>query len=100
MLQKDPVLGKDIRMIGFAVKNTPRQAAAYKAGFRVAFPVFSDEKSVVFNAAGKPAYPALLMATTGGRVLLLHEGVIGDYYGILKEIRKIHGEEKAAGTDP
>jgi len=99
ILQEDPVLGKDIAMFGIAVKNTPRQAEAYRAGFRVPFPVFSDESGIVYEAAGKPSYPSLLMATTSGRVLLRHEGMIRDYYEIIKEIRKIHESERAGGTD-
>jgi len=91
VIQDDPDLRSEIRLIGVTVKNTEKQAAGYKAAFKVKFPVFPDENGGISKAAGNPKVPSLILATPGGEVLLVHNGVIGDLDDMLREIRAARG---------
>lgn len=79
-------------MIGVTVKATEKQAAGYRAAFRVKFPIFPDEKGEIAQAAGNPRLPSLMLARPGGEILMVHNGVIGDLDEVLREIRAFRGK--------
>jgi hypothetical protein len=44
-------------------------------------------------ALKNPAVPSIVLATTGGKVLMHHDGLIENLDGMLKKIREIHKEQ-------
>jgi peroxiredoxin len=90
VLKEDPELNKDIKIIGVAVGNKPKQIKAYKKQFRVPFPVISDAKGEIWKTLGKPGTPTMLVCTTKGKVLAVHGGMIKDLDHFLSEIRELH----------
>ena len=90
MIQDDPALNKDVKMIGIASGNDPKQIGVYKKQFRVAFPISADKEFAIFHLLGSPKTPFMIIATTQGKVLLTHGGIIDDLDGLLKEIRELH----------
>jgi hypothetical protein len=93
VIQDDPSLAKDIKMIGIGIANNRKLLDVYKTNFRVPFPLFPDEKGDVFMVVGKPSTPTLVLATTAGKVLMSHAGLITDFDGLVKEIREIHKKQ-------
>jgi len=77
-------------MMGIAVGNDAKQIRGYKKQFRVSFPVFPDKKFEILDLLGNPATPFMYVATTQGKILLTHGGIIEDLDGFLKEIRELH----------
>jgi hypothetical protein len=93
VIQEDAALAKDIRVIGIAVANNQKQIDAYRKQFKVAFPMFPDEEGVIYTALKQPSVPTMVVATTGGKVLMSHGGEIKDFDGLLKELREIHKKQ-------
>lgn len=89
MIQGDPALAKDIKMMGIGIGDSQKRVDAFRTSFRVAFPLFPDEKGDVFMVVGKPSTPTMIITTPGGKVLMSHVGFIEDFDGLLKEIRDI-----------
>jgi hypothetical protein len=89
VIQDDAALAKDIKMIGIGIADSQKKLEVYKTSFRVPFPLFPDEKGDVFMVVGKPGTPTMVLATTGGKVLISHVGLIEDFDGLVKEIREI-----------
>jgi len=90
VIQDDPGLNKDIKMLGVAAGNDAKQIAVYKKQFRVVFPVLPDKDHKIRGFLGSPLTPFMLVANTQGKVLLTHVGIIEDLDGMLKEIRELH----------
>jgi hypothetical protein len=89
VIEDDAGLAKDIKMIGIAIADSQKKVEAFKTSFRVSFPLFPDEKGVIYYALGKPTFPSMIVTSTSGKVLLSHLGLIEDFDGLLKEIREI-----------
>jgi hypothetical protein len=89
VIQGDPALAKDIKIIGIGIVDSEKKVEVFKTSFRVPFPLFPDEKGDIFMVVGKPDTPTTIVTTTSGKVLMSHVGVIEDLDGVLKEIREI-----------
>ena len=95
VIQGDPVLGKDIKVLGIGVGNKPKHVKKYRKKFNVQFPLVPDPKKAAFKKLGSPGYPFTILADRNGKVLLAHGGIIDDVDEFLLEIRKIHEEQGA-----
>jgi peroxiredoxin len=95
VIQGDPVLGKDIKVLGIGVGNKSKHVAAFKKKFRVRFPLVPDPKKAAFKQLGSPGYPFTILADSNGKILLTHGGLIDDVDEFLLEIRKIHERQGA-----
>ena len=93
VIQGDPVLAKDVKLIGIAMGNDQKQIDAFKTQFKTAFPIFPDKEGVIYVAVGKPDTPTMVMTTPGGKVLMSHGGLIKDFDGLLKELRDIQKKQ-------
>jgi Redoxin len=89
LIQDDPALAKDIKIIGIACLDDRKKVDAYKANFRVSFPIFTDEKGKIWRAVGMPATPTMVLTNKSGKVLMNHVGVIEDFDGFVKEMKAI-----------
>jgi hypothetical protein len=89
VIEDDPGLSKDIKMIGIGIADDQKKVEAFKTAFRVSFPLFPDKEGTIYYALGKPSFPSMFITSTSGKVLLHHLGLIEDFDGLLKEIREI-----------
>jgi len=90
VIQDDPSLARDVRMIGVALGNDKSQANAFKKAYKVAFPIFPDEKLDIAAAVDIPETPTMLLVSSSGKTLACHKGAFRDLDGFLKELREIY----------
>jgi hypothetical protein len=93
VIQEDPALEKDIKVLAIAVADNKKRADDFKAKFKMPFPIFPDEKGGIYFALKQPIIPSTLLITTGGKVLMNHNGLIEDFDEMLKKIREIHKKQ-------
>jgi thiol-disulfide isomerase/thioredoxin len=90
VIQDDAGL-RDVKVIGIAVDSDKFQVDAFRKNFKVPFPLFIDENFAISVAMGGVDTPTtLVLATSNGKVLASHIGVIKDFEDLLKELRTIH----------
>jgi hypothetical protein len=90
LIEEDPELKEDIKLIALAIGNNAKQAAMYRKKLRVPFPILTDQKGEIWMALEKPGTPTLVLCTSEGKVLAVHQGVIEDLDKFLEEIRELH----------
>jgi peroxiredoxin len=88
VIQKDPVLARDVKIIGICCGNDKMQIDAFKKSFKVPFPLFPDENLAIAQAVGAKETPTMVLVTNSGKVLASHSGEIRDFDGLLKELRE------------
>jgi hypothetical protein len=93
VIQGDPVLAKNVKLMAIAMGNDQKQVDVFKAQFRAAYPIFPDKEGKVYFAVEKPSTPTMIMVTPGGKVLMSHGGLITDFDGLLKELREIQKKQ-------
>jgi peroxiredoxin len=91
-IQKDTALARDVKLIGIGIGNDKAQIGAFKERFKVAFPIFPDEKLAIAQAMGVGT-PTLVLVTHSGTVLWSHSGAIQDFDGLLKNLREHHEKQ-------
>lgn len=90
LIQQNPELSKDIKMIGIGAGNNRKETEAYKTNFRVPFPLFCDPDFKIHKKFGEPRTPLTILTNRNGKVLLTHFGVIEDVDEFLSKINKFH----------
>jgi hypothetical protein len=93
VIEEDPALAKDFKVLAIAVADNKKRADDFKAEFKMPYPIFPDEKGEIYFALKQPVIPSLLLTTTDGKVLLNHNGLFEDLDGMLKKIREIHEKQ-------
>ena len=93
MIQDDPVLKKDIKLMAVGVGNNQKQLEAFGKVHRAKFPLISDEEGEAWTALGSAGTPSMVVATPTGKVLTSHVGPIKDFDAFLKEIRELHKKQ-------
>lgn len=93
MIQDDPTLKKDIKVMGIGVGNKIKQLEAFKKTHRVQLPLIPDEEGEAWTALGSAATPSMVITTPAGKVLASHVGPIKDFDAFLKEIRELHKKQ-------
>jgi hypothetical protein len=93
VIQEDPALRSDIKVLGICVGNSPKQVEVCKSQFRVPYPLFPDERHDIHADLGSTGTPFLIVTDKAGKVLMTHGGVIKDLDKMLAEIRAIHKKQ-------
>jgi hypothetical protein len=93
LIHEDPALEKDIKVLIISVADNKERADDFKARFKLLFPIFPDEKGEIYFILKQPVIPSLMLITTGGKVLMNHNGLLDDFDGMVKKIREIHKEQ-------
>ena len=93
VIQGDPVLAKDVKLMGIAFGNDQKQIDGFRTQFRAAYPIFPDKEGDIYVIVGKPDTPTMIMTTPGGKILFSHGGLITDFDGLLKELRDIQKKQ-------
>lgn len=89
IIEGDPELSKDIKVIGVAAGNKYFQIDAYRDQFKVAFPIIEDPYLKFHKGIGSPGVPFMILASNDGKVLKTHIGLIEDVDAILEEMREL-----------
>jgi hypothetical protein len=89
LIQDDPELSKDLRMVGVGIRSDSRKLQTYKKSFRVKFPLIPDPENEAYVKLGEPPIPFLLLVDSKGKVLLTHHGAIKDIEEFFREVRKL-----------
>jgi hypothetical protein len=90
VIQDDPSLARDVKIIGIAMGNDKSMASAYKKTSKIPFPIFPDEKMDVASVVDINETPTMVLVSSSGKTLALHKGALKDVDGLLKELREIH----------
>jgi peroxiredoxin len=92
LMQQDPELEKNIRIIGIGIRSSREKLRAFKTSFRVKFPLIPDEDNTVYSKVGEPPIPFLILVNDKGRVLLSHQGPfknVEEFFGQIKKLYKV-----------
>ena len=92
-IQQNPELSKDVKMIGIGAGNNQKEIGAYKATFRVQFPLFPDPNFYIHKKLWEQRTPCTILMTKNGKVLLAHYGVMEDVDEFLRLIKKFHKQQ-------
>jgi thiol-disulfide isomerase/thioredoxin len=92
-IEDDPVLNKDIKVIGVGLTNKQKEIDIYRKTFRVKFPLFADPDKAIAEKTGIKDIPLTVLLDKNGKVLLSHLGVIEKMDDFIKEIREIHKKQ-------
>jgi hypothetical protein len=90
VIQEDPVLAKDVKLIGIAIGNDKTLAEAFKKSSKAVFPIFPDDQFAIAATVEVTETPTTVLVSRSGKVLAIHQGVIKDLDAFLKELREIH----------
>jgi len=93
VIEKDPALAGDIKIIGICVGNDRTETSAFKKILKVPFPVFPDENLVIAQAVQLKKTPTMVLVTRSGKVLWSLSGEIQDFDGVLKDLRENHKKQ-------
>ena len=92
-IQDDPVLAKDIKVIGIGLTNKQKEIDIYRKTFRVKFPLIADPEKAIADKTGIKNIPLTVLVDKNGKVLLSHLGVIEKMDKFLEEIRELHKKQ-------
>ena len=89
VIERDPALAKDVKMIGIALGGDKTQTNAFKKTTKTPFPIFTDEKLDIAAAVDIVQTPTMVLVSRSGKTLASHSGEIKDFDGFLKKLREI-----------
>lgn len=94
LIEKDPSLKKDVRLVGIGIGNTPFEVEVYRKKFNVLFPLFADD-SFQLQKISEDQFrtPTFIVAGIGPRaafkILDVHIGPIKDLAKYLENVKKL-----------
>jgi len=88
VVQNDADLARDVKIIGICTANNKTQTDAFRKNFKVPFPLIPDEHYGIALTVKVTETPTTVLVTPNGKVLWSHVGVIGDFDGLLRELRE------------
>ncbi len=105
LVVEDAALQRRLKMLGLAAGSTRRSVAKFRKKSGYDLPLFADEKWQIFRLLGKPTLPVLYLVKKGGvdgpRILLRHEGGIGNPEDFLAHLeRRIKEEDAVKKSNP
>jgi hypothetical protein len=89
VIQEDPALVKDVKIIGICLGGDKALLDAFKKTSKAAFPIFLDDKLEIAAATDISETPTLVMVSHSGKILASHGGETKDFDGLLKELRTV-----------
>jgi hypothetical protein len=87
-IQQDPSLRNEIKFIGIGAGNNMREVEAFKANYKVPFPLFPDADFLIHKKLAEPRTPFMLLVDKKGKVLWTHHGVMENFDGFLGLLKK------------
>jgi thiol-disulfide isomerase/thioredoxin len=90
IIENDADLKPDIKLIGIAAGNDAFQIEPFVKEFKIKYPVFPDPDNKIHELLGGAGPPGVILADIHGKVLFVHEGLLGDIDFLLEKIRESH----------
>ncbi len=82
LVEKDPDLKKDIKLIGIGAGNTPYEVGVYKKTYTVPFPLFPDQDFTIHKACGEVRTPYFIVVKMNeDKTHQIVHTQLGDYPG-------------------
>jgi peroxiredoxin len=82
LVEKNPDLKKDIKLIGIGAGNTPYEVETYKKTYTVPFPLFSDQDFTIHQACGEVRTPYFIVVKMNeDKTHQIVHTQLGDYPG-------------------
>jgi peroxiredoxin len=88
MIEQNPEMSKDIKLIGVMTGGNAQQTEAYASTFRLPYPLLADPFFTLHRMLDKPRVPLTLLIRKDGKVLWTYQGVMDDLEGIVLKIKK------------
>ena len=92
-IQKDPELGKNVKMFGLGIRGDHKKLGVYSKQFRVKFPLIPDPENEVYEKLGEPKIPFLMVVNSSGKVLNAHSGPIKNVDELFSEVKKLYAQQ-------
>jgi peroxiredoxin len=90
-IQNDKTLNNDLKMLAIGQGDSPAKVGAWRKKYKVKYPLFPDQRRVVFKKFGTPGTPYTVLINNGnGKVLYAHGGQIKDVGEFLAELKGFH----------
>jgi len=89
VIEQDPSLAKDVKIIGIALGGDKTQTNAFKKTTKTPFPIFTDDKLEIAASVDILETPTMVILSRSGKTLASHSGEIKDFDGFLKKLREI-----------
>ena len=86
----DPVLKRDVKMLGVMVGGNPEKTAAYASAHNIIYPMTYDPFFDLYRRLNNPRVPLTLLLTGDGEILLSFTGAMRDPEEFVKKIKKFH----------
>jgi peroxiredoxin len=103
LVDADGELRQRVKILGLGAGSTRRSVAGFRKKTGYDFPLFADEKWQIFGLLGKPTLPVLYLMEKDGvnglRILLRHEGGIGNPEDFLVHLKRRIDQEDALKKD-
>ncbi len=99
MIEEHPETPGRIKLVGFAVGNTPQEVRGFQEKYQVRFPILPDPRFEVYRALGGQATPFSIYVRQAGPGA---EGIVaGTHLGTNLEYETLYRElKRLAGADP
>jgi peroxiredoxin len=82
LIEKNPDLKKDVKLIGIGAGNTPYEVETYKKTYTVPFPLFSDQDFKIHTACGEVRTPYFIVVKINeDKTHQIVHTQLGDYPG-------------------
>ena len=86
--QQDSELSQYVKVIAMSTGSRHDKTEKWKETLEVPFPLFSDPYSKVFNEFGRPPVPLTLVATSSGKIVYTHGGVMDNEEDLFRFLKK------------
>jgi len=93
IIQRNPELSKDVKMLAIGIGNRQNEIDAYKKQHMVKFPLFIDPYSKSQNKHGISMIPYTLIINSERKVLDSHMGVIDNLDAFVAKISSYHKQK-------
>jgi peroxiredoxin len=93
LIQQDPKLSQDIKMIAVAAGADQSKTDKWKETFHIPFPVLADQDTEIWKKFGQPGVPYTLVVSTCGTVLSDHAGATEDVEELFRHIKKLNEQK-------
>lgn len=88
IIQEDPDLNKNIKMLGISLEKDPSELVVYKQKFEVKFPLVLGPEQAIKKSF--KYLPVLLVLDQNGKILMSHSGKMETLEPILMELRELN----------
>jgi peroxiredoxin len=96
LIQEDPALSKDIKVLGICAGSNHIETEDYKDELLFTFPLFPDPNFVVHKMFGSPETPFTILLNNKGKVLFFRYGIVNDvdaFFGKIKQSYQQHSSQ-------